>query len=67
MDVTSLLHLLIVIIILGVCFGIFMKYILPQLPEGFRGIALVVAAVIAILLLLGLISYGPGLLPFYRR
>ena len=67
MDVGSLLNLLVVVIILAVCFGIFYKYIIPQLPEPFRGTAIIIAAVIAIVLLLGLISYSPHLLVFSRH
>lgn len=67
MEVGWLLNLLVVVIILAICFGIFFKYIVPQLPEPFRGVAIIIAAVIAILLLIGMIGYGPHLLPSYHR
>lgn len=58
--VETLLSLVVVLIVVGVCFWLFISYVLPAIPmpEPFRAAVIAILAIIVILLLLSWVLPG---------
>ncbi len=66
MGIESLIYILIVLLIAGVCFGIFVGYVVPNipLPHPLGGVLIAVAALILIFILM--LTLGGGNLALHR-